>query len=981
MPIPQLSQKIKSRRWQQKKVSHFPLLKKYRGFHRKKINYPPSKNKYGYKKPSFNIAKKLTGLFLFLILLLFFAGIIVVAGVSRSLPDPNHLMDRQIAQSTTIYDRAGQTILYEIHGDEKRTLVNLNEIPPYLKQATIAVEDKDFYKHGGFSLWAIFRTAVTNIIFNKKAGASTLTQQFIKNSILTNEKTYIRKIKELILAYRLEKKFTKDEILQLYFNEIPYGSTSYGVEAASQRYFGKKVSDINLAESAILAALPQAPSRYSPYGSNKDQLIARQHFILDLMVAQKYIDKAAAEEAKNFALKFKEPTENILAPHFVMYVKEMLSDKYGEKMVEQGGLKIYTTLDLYKQKIAEEVIKEKAEKNKEQYNANNAALVSIDPKNGQILAMVGSRDFFDENIDGQVNVANRPRQPGSSMKPLVYATAFIKGYTPDTILYDVVTNFSNNPAEPYEPHNYDSQEHGPVTMKKALAGSLNIPAVKTIYLAGIDNVLDLAQNLGYTTLSDRNRFGLSLVLGGGEVKLIEHTNAFSAFAREGEIHLLESILKIEDKDGKVIEEYKDKDGKKVFTANIARLINNILSDNEARSYIFGAKNWLTLNSRPVAAKTGTTNDYHDAWTIGYTPSIVTGVWVGNSDNKEMRRGADGSVVAAPIWHDYMQKVLGDTPIENFKSPEIIKTGKGVLDGNIEGKTIIKIDKASDLLATELTPPSFIEEKTFYEAHSILYYIDKDNPRGDALKDPALDPQFNLWESRVLGWAEKEGFASSTPPIEYDNVHKEENKPKFFILEPANNQIILEPLLATKIEATAPRGINRAEYYINDNLIFTNYSYPFNLEKEINFLNNGFHGLTVKVCDDVDNCSSEKVEFNLILDEEQKIKKGDININLIEPANGLAVNNIDFPLILKTNINNPILTAKVIFYYQQDNEDPQAIATAFPEQKNEVAASWPNIPPSNIYAVYAEAFGWDGSTIKSDKITISITNTNTEVPKN
>ena len=380
--------------------------------------------------------------------------------LSRDLPSPNKLLEREIAQSTKIYDRKGETILYEIHGDQKRTLVNLDQIPDHVKQATIAIEDKDFYNHGAFSLWAMFRTAVTNVLFHRRAGGSTLTQQFVKNALLTSEKTYTRKIKELILAYRIEKKFSKDEILQMYLNEIPYGSNAYGVEAASQRYFGKSISQVNLAEAAILAALPQAPTRYSPYGPNRDTLIARQRYILDLMAEQGYISKEEAAEAKDFPLQFKPLQENgnIIAPHFVMEIKGQLAEKYGEKMLEQGGLKIYSTIDLEKQKIAEEAVMTQAEKNVKNFGANNAALFSIDAKTGDILAMVGSRDYFNDDIDGQVNLTLRPRQPGSSFKPVVYATAFMKGYTPRTVLFDVVTNFSLDPDKPYEPHNYNGQE-------------------------------------------------------------------------------------------------------------------------------------------------------------------------------------------------------------------------------------------------------------------------------------------------------------------------------------------------------------------------------------------------------------------------------------------------------------------------------------------------------------------------------------------
>jgi len=892
------------------------------------------------------------------------------------------LIAREVPQTTKIYDRTGETVLYEIHGDQQRTLIKLADMPDYVKQATIAIEDKDFYNHGAISFWGILRGVVWQKIRGRSAqGGSTLTQQFIKNAILTPERTIQRKIKEWILSYELEDKYSKDEILQMYLNEIPYGSTAYGVEAASQRYFGKSVRDINLPEAAVLAALPQAPSYYSPYGPNKDALIARQHTVLDFMFEQGYISEAKRDAAKQYELVFQPPKEDITAPHFVMYVKEMLSEKYGEKTVEQGGLKIYTTLDLYKQKIAEEVIADKAESNEEKYDATNAALASIDPKTGQVLAMVGSRDFFNEDIDGQVNVATSPRQPGSSLKPLVYASAFLKGYTPDTVLYDVVTNFSDNPDEPYEPHNYDDEEHGPVTIRKALAGSLNIPAVKAIYLAGINNVLDLAQEFGYTTLDDRDRFGLSLVLGGGEVKLLEHTNAYGVFAREGISHPVSVILKVEDKDGKILEEYKPTE-KKVLDPKVAREINNILSDNEARAYAFGESNWLTLGSRPVAAKTGTTNDYRDAWTVGYTPSLVTGVWVGNSDNSAMRRGAAGGTVAAPIWHDYMKKVLGDTPVESFNKPELVETGKPVLDGEIDMGKTVKIDKISGLLATDQTPPEDIIEKSFADPHCILYYVDKNDPRGPRPEDPSSDPQFDLWEGRVTAWAEEQ-WASSTdatstllkepPPTEYDNVHNTDNLPRVEIISPDSNGTLLDPLLNVRIAATAPRGINRAEYYIDDNLFYVNRSYPFNLAKSVSFLPNGFHNLKARVCDDIDNCTTKELEFNLVLEGNDQAKKP--GISLTEPKSGLAVSNIDFPVNIKIQLENPDAAARLDLYYRGENTEPAILDTIQPVENGQISVKWQDVPVSGTYRIYGVATGWNKQEAKSNEIILIVNNTN------
>ncbi len=788
---------------------------------------------------------------------------IMVAWISRDLPNPNQLINRQVAQSTKIYDRSGEHILYEIHGEEKRTLVSLSDIPDNVKHATVAIEDKNFYKHGGFSLWAMFRTAITNVIYNRKAGGSTLTQQFVKNAILSSEKSYIRKIKEIVLAQRIEKKFSKDEILQMYLNEIPYGSNTYGVEAASQKYFGKDVKDVNLAEAALLAALPQAPSRYSPYGPNKDILMGRKDYVLEMMAEQGYISEAERDAAKSYEIKFQPAETNITAPHFVMMVKDILAQKYGETEVEQGGLKIYTTIDWNKQQIAEEVIKDKTVNYQTKYKANNAALVAIDPKTGQVLALVGSRNYFDDTIDGQVNVADRPRQPGSSMKPIVYAALFEKGYTPNTKLYDVVTNFSTDSANPYIPHNYNGKEYGPVSIRQALAGSLNIPAVKAIYLAGINQVLNLADNLGYTTLTDRSRYGLSLVLGGGEVKLIEHTNAYSAFAREGKLSEVSLIMKIEDKDGNVLEEYKNQE-KRALTTKAAQMINSILTDNAARTFIFGTKNWLILGSRPVAAKTGTTNDYKDAWTIGYTPSLVAGVWVGNTDNSKMSTGADGSVVAAPIWNEFMKRSLEGTPVETFNPWKDEKTGNAAIDGTIQYIKKITIDKTTGFPASEDTPAEQKQEVNIYNHHCLLYYIDKNDPLGASPKDPSADPQFSAWEKAVQDWAVRNKQTSSQEAINNAEAKKPENKPTIKIELPANNSVVNDKIIKIKVSAEAPRGIKTITYQLDDANLLSSGA-ETETSAALDGLSNGYHKIIATACDDAGNCQSDTVNFNLTIE--------------------------------------------------------------------------------------------------------------------
>jgi len=833
-----------------------------------------------FKKPSKKSLKKLLKrlasswlpVLIIIIIIFIITGVGAFAWFSRDLPDPDKIMERNIAQSTKIYASDGSTLLYEIHGPEKRTVVQLEDIPDHMKQATIAIEDQDFYKHGGFDLPGIAKAVCHEIFGNlgglcPKRGGSTITQQFVKNAILTSEHSYTRKIKELVLAYQLERKFSKDQILQLYLNEIPYGSTAYGVESAAQTYLGKSVGDLTLSDSAFLAALPQLPTYYSPYGSHTDELSARLHLVLDEMVEQGYIIEAEANEAKqdNILERMRPKYENIEAPHFVMYVREQLASKYGEKVIEQGGLKVITTLNIDKQRIAEEVINERTEKNLKNYKASNAALVSLDTKTGQILAMVGSKDYFDESIDGNVNVALRPRQPGSSFKPFVYLTAFNKGFTAETILFDLVTKFKTDTRN-YEPKNYDLAERGPVSMRQSLAGSLNIPAVKTLYLAGIDNVLDTAQSFGYTTLGDRSRFGLSLVLGGGEVTLLEHTSAFATLAREGIRHPVVSILKVEDNKGKVLEEFANRE-EEVFNQEKVRLLSNILSDNSARAYVFGSSSYLTLPGRPVAAKTGTTNDYRDAWTLGYTPSIATGVWVGNNDNSEMRRGAAGAVVAAPIWHEFMKRTVGG-PVEPFNTPRVNNSKKSILRGELEGETLLKVDKHTGKLIPDSCldsyPEEFTEEKTFRVVHNILHYVDKNNPNGAIPTNPLLDPQYDRWEEPVKKWAQENNYLETKPPEESCDLRSSANQPVVSLTAPLDEAVITKNSITIKVTVKATRPVQKVTFYLDDKIIGTDTTSPYSLNYTVANLENGFHDISVEAQDDIFNIGFDSITINYLV---------------------------------------------------------------------------------------------------------------------
>ena len=847
---------------------------------------------------------------LYIVLIGFIGSGAVFIWASRDLPTPEGIVRRTVPQSTKIYDRTGETVLYDIHGTQRRTSVELKDIPLYLQHATLTAEDRSFYEHKGFKFTSMIRSLLVNIVSGDKAqGGSTITQQFIKNAIVGGEKSYLRKIKEVILAYQIERKFSKDEILKLYFNEIPYGSNAYGAQAAAQMFFGKDVSNLSLAESAILAAIPKAPTYFSPWGSHIDELIARQQYIIGEMVNEGYISEEEAAAAKTEKLSFVEKQENIIAPHFVFYIRELLAEKYGEKTVEQGGLKIITTLDLKKQKAAEEAIAASEEKNKG-YKAQNAALTAIDTKTGQIVAMVGSRDYFNDEIAGQVNVALRPRQPGSSFKPIVYTKAFEKGYTPETILFDVVTTFKTDTKD-YTPHNYNDKENGPVSLRQALAGSLNIPAVKILYLTGIDNVLNLADTLGYTTLHDRSRFGLSLVLGGAEVKLLEHTNAFATLAREGVYKPTYPILKVTDPTGTTLEEYKDNEERKVLEPQITRETSSVLSDNNARAYIFGQNNYLTLGDRPVAAKTGTTNDYRDAWTLGYTPSLAAGVWVGNSDNSEMKRGADGSVVAAPIWQSFMSKALAGTAVENFTPPEPVSVNNPMVNGFLSGSDVL-IDRASGKLATNLTPPSFVEKRRYRQYHTILYYINKDNPLGDLTTNPTSDPQFENWEAAVRRWSQAQGLYDESPPTDFDDLHIPENVPSLNIMYPSEGQTVSTNPTTFTINAFARRGINRAAYYIDNQFIGESKIYPFSLNLTItDELTNGFHRLRVVAFDDIDNSASAESNFNLLTTP----VASPFSFNWASPNNNDVFSVDSGSTNLSFNLNNPGQIKKIDLYYK------------------------------------------------------------------
>lgn len=633
----------------------------------------------------------------------------VVLYYNSTLPNASFLNQRNTPQSTKIYDRNG-SLLYEVHGEIKRTSVDLAHISGFLKEATIAVEDKDFYKHGALSWSGIARSLKVNSVTSQTSqGGSTITQQFVKNALLSGDKTWERKLKEVLLSLKIESQFSKDQILNLYLNEIPYGRNSYGVEAASQSYFGKSAQDLNLAESAYLAALPQAPSHLNPSGPNFSELEARKNIILDLMLEQGYISTEQHDLAKTTEVNFVAVKSGIIAPQFVFWVESVLEEKYGKDFLEEGGLKVYTTLDPDLQALAEKVVKEGVEVNAKKYNAHNAALVAVDPATGQVLAMVGSKDYYAKPdppgcvpgrnclFEPQTNVAIAQRQPGSSFKPYTYLTAFGPDFslTPQSKVADVAANFGG-PGNSYVPINYNGHAYGIVTIRKALAGSLNISAVRTLARVGVQNVVNTAHSLGIT--SPLQGCGLTLTLGGCEVRLVDHVQAFSVIANEGLKQDQTPILLVQDKNGKIVEEYK-KQFEQVANPQAAYELLSILTDNDARTFIFGAKSPLTLPDRPVAAKTGTTDNWHDGWTVGSTPQLTAGVWAGNNDGTLLRSGADGVFVAAPIWQRFMIEAMKNKPVLQFPIPP--------------GIVLQNVSKGSGKIVTKATPGTRVEPVADY----------------------------------------------------------------------------------------------------------------------------------------------------------------------------------------------------------------------------------------------------------------------------
>lgn len=880
---------------------------------------------------------------------------------SRYLPDPNRLLGRDVPESTKIYAR-DESLIYEVHGEIKRTLINLEDISPDLINATIAAEDQNFYKHSGISFRGLARSAIIDIIYReKRQGGSTITQQFVKNAILTRDKSFIRKIKEIIIAIELEARFSKDDILKMYLNEIPYGRNAYGIEAASQTYFNKKASELTLAESAYLASLPQAPSFYNPSGPNFESLRARQRNTLNQMEKNGFINEEQKEQALNEQVVFQTVKTAIVAPHFVQYIENYLAQKYGETSLQEGGFKVYTTLDPDLQKIAEQAVKDGAARNKAA-NGYNASLVAMDPKTGQILAMVGSKDYFGEPepagcvpgktclFEPNVNVATTMQQPGSSFKPYAYVTAFGRDhkYAPASMLVDVVTNFGN-----YTPRNFNLSENGPVSMRKALAGSLNIPAVKTIALVGEDKVLKTAKDLGID--APFRDCGLSLVLGGCDVKLIDHTAAYGVLANEGKRVEKTAILKIISQNGEVLEEYKEKSSQVLDPQAVYQLVH-VMSDNNARAWVFGSNSPLQLGNRPVAAKTGTTQEFRDGWTLGFTPSLVAGVWVGNNNNTPMRR--DAVITAGPIWNQFMKEALAGKPVEEFNRPEGIRTVSvdevsGLLptqytpstrpeifaDYNVPTKydnvhIPVEVDSLTGMPATDNTPP----ERRITEIYKVLY---------------SERPNNNAWNDPVIAWALANGYRYP-PGSGITNPDPGESS-KIIFSSPSNNQLITS--LPFQVGLVIDGEVNKVDFLMNGEVVGTINPQASTFQTSINkSLPDGTHTLAARVV----------FKNNTVATNSIKVRYAMSGLVLVSPEANNEIS--DSWELVAESVNE---YSSVNFYYATSNSGTGTLIGSGKKIETSTGwrytLTWQNLPSSGSYRVFARS----NSGNSSSRVTVSV----------
>ncbi len=797
--------------------------------------------------------------------------VIVFAWTAKDLPSSGKLI-RKEGFATRIFDRNGE-ILFDLYKDAKRTPVRWEAIPDTLKWATIAVEDKEFYSHPGFSLRGIARAFYNIIVHHRLQGGSTLTQQLIKNVLLSPERTLTRKIKEFILALQTERKYSKDEILLMYLNEAPYGGTAWGVGAAAEQYFGKNVSELNLVESAILAGLPQRPSVYSPFSSTPKAYIDRTKTVLRRMREDGYIDfqqeKEALEELEK--VKFASSQNIIKAPHFVIWIKKLLEEKYGEEIVEKGGLQVKTTLDLDLQEKVEQIVKSELEK-VEDLNITNGAVLVLDPQTGQVLALIGSKDYFAEDIDGKFDVVTQGlRQPGSAIKPVTYALALEKGYTAATLIMDVKTVFPLGSGQPdYIPTNYDGKYHGPLPLRYALGNSINVPAVKVLAMVGLTNMLEKAYQMGISTLQptpeNLQKFGLSVTLGGGDVRIIELAAAYCAFANGGFKQSVTPFLQIATRDGKILEEYKPVRGKKVLTEEAAYIISDILADDKARLISFGERSGLYISGKKVAVKTGTTNDKRDNWAVGWTANVLVAVWVGNNNNSSMKKVASGISGATPIWRRTMIEAIEKYGYRELEKPANIVqvevdniSGYPAHDGFPSRSELfivgteprgsdpihakLKLCKGQNKLAT----PAQIARGDYEEKE---FFIFKE-------EDPVSTDGKNRWQEGILNWVAQQSDFRYHPPESYCD---ESGLIVVSFQSPVSESTVNNDFLV-KVEVTSVKPVKTIEILVNEEKIreFNQKPYEANLHLE-----SGTYRLKAVVKDENNNQAETEIRIGVNL---------------------------------------------------------------------------------------------------------------------
>lgn len=821
---------------------------------------------------------------------------------AKDLPDPNRLSSKGNESGTKIVDRNDQPI-FELYGDKNRVLIKLEDINPRVLHATLSAEDADFYVHSGFSVRGMVRAIRNTATGEGLQGGSTLTQQVVKNALLTQDRTIDRKIKELILALQIESKYSKDEIIQMYFNETPYGGQNYGIYAASKAYFAKDPKDLTLSESAYLAGLPQRPSYYSPFSSNKDAGIERRNFVLSLMRTKGWTEKDGTrkviteeeyQQALNEKLDFKPSAAIFKAPHFVFYVKDELIAMFGEEVVESGGLYVKTSLDLNIQENAEKIMTKVLE-TESKYGVGNAASVVMDTKNGHILSMIGSKNYFGTpepagcesatagakgcKFDPYFNVAVASRQPGSAIKPITYAGLLERGFTPAFTFLDVPTTFTGEGVgeeEAYIPVNYDGTYKGPISMRKSLANSLNITAVKALKILGIQNFLDLSKKMGINTFGDKSKYGLSITLGGGETKLLELTSSYTVFGNKGIYNKPVSIIEIKNNKGQVIYNAPDQ-GERAISEETAFLISDILSDDFARSAAFGTNSLLKIPNHQVAVKTGTTNNKRDNYAVGFSPSYTVGVWVGNSNNEPLNEFiASGVSGATPIWAETMKFLLKDKPttgelVEKFVAPENVKK--------------VEIDERTGMLPFEDFPKRFewfvkgtepLSKSDWYQTIEICE-VDGRIANEDCKKAGKTDRKTFIgikdyypdWQIYTDAWLQENFSKDDTyfPPtiesrLKYDGDELQDIDPFIKIVAPApNTNVPLRFRISTEISAS--EKIRNVKFYFDDNQVGEDTSYPFGFTFNLNTSNLGSHRFKAKVTDRDGNESEDTIILNVV----------------------------------------------------------------------------------------------------------------------